>query len=185
MTLKSTTAAQRKDNTLFSDVDWSKTKAYSIGFGSVYLNLKGREKHGSVPANQARQVSKEIAQKMKECTDPLTGIKAIKEVYLRDDIYSGPYVNDAPDLIIGFKPGYRVSWQTAIGGAPAGLFDDNFKAWSGDHCINPKAVPGILFVNRKITATNPQIIDIAPTILDVLGLAVPDEIDGTSLFAAR
>ncbi len=181
MTLTST-PEERKDNTLFSDVDWHKTKAYCLGFGSIYLNLQGRERDGIVSPDEARELSKEIARKMLELTDPLTGDKAVKGVYLRDDIYSGPYLNDAPDLVIGFRPGYRVSWQTAIGGAPNGLFYDNTKAWSGDHCIDPEFVPGILFANRKIQADTPRLIDIAPTVLDVLGLAIPADMDGKSLF---
>jgi predicted AlkP superfamily phosphohydrolase/phosphomutase len=182
MSLTSTTEAQRKDNTLFSDVDWNNTQAYALGFGTIFLNLKGRDKHGIVSPDEARAVSQEIAQKLLELSDPLSGIKVVKQVYLRDEIYSGPYMSDAPDLVFGFRPGYRVSWQTAIGGAPWGLFADNFKSWSGDHCIDPEFVPGIIFLNRKLPATSPRIIDIAPTVLDVLGLAIPEEMDGKSLF---
>lgn len=175
---------ERGDNTLFADVDWSKTKAYALGFSSIFLNLEGREREGIVSPDEARAVSKEISQKLLELTDPLTGVKAVKQVYLRDEIYSGPYLNDSPDIVFGFRPGYRVSWQTAIGGAPNRLFDDNLKAWSGDHCIDPGFVPGILFVNRKLLAKNPRIIDIAPTVLDILGLAIPQEMDGKSLQAS-
>ncbi len=181
MTLTST-PKERQDNTLFSDVDWHKTKAYCLGFGSIFLNLQGREKYGIVSPDEARALSKEIARRMMELTDPLTNIKVVKRVYLRDEIYFGPYLNDAPDMVFGFRPGFRVSWQTAIGGAPNGLFDDNTKAWSGDHCIDPEFVPGILFANRKIQTATPRLIDLAPTVLDVLGLAIPEEMDGKSLF---
>jgi predicted AlkP superfamily phosphohydrolase/phosphomutase len=181
MQLASNSEAKRKDNTLFTDVNWDKTRAYAIGFGSIYLNLRNREKNGIVSPDEARGLSKEIAQKLLTLTDPLTNLKAVKAVYLRDDIYSGPYLDNSPDLVVGFRPGFRVSWQTAIGGAPMGLFEDNLKAWSGDHCVDPEVVPGIFFINRKLQATSPRIIDIAPTVLDILGLAIPDEMDGRSL----
>ena len=62
-------------------------------------------------------------------------------------LYAGNANGDAPDLVVGYEPGYRASWQTSLGGAPAGLVEDNDRKWSGDHCITPEAVPGVLFTS--------------------------------------
>jgi predicted AlkP superfamily phosphohydrolase/phosphomutase len=58
------------------------------------------------------------------------------------------------------------------------IFEDNLKAWSGDHCIDPRLVPGVLFSNRKIAIETPAIVDVAPTILKLFGLELPTYFDG-------
>ena len=68
----------------------------------------------------------------------------------REAVYSGPFVDEAPDLLVDFARGYRASWGTSLGGAPEGHFEDNTKKWSGDHIIDPELVPGVLFMNRPI-----------------------------------
>ena len=57
----------------------------------------------------------------------------------------------------------------------------NTKAWSGDHCVDPSLVPGILFCNHRIANENPRLIDVAPTVLSMFGIAVPDYMDGKAL----
>ena len=96
-------------------------------------------------------------------------------------VFDGPYVGEAPDLIVGFKPGYRVSWTCATGAVAPEIFEDNTKSWSGDHCMNPPDVPGILFSNKKIESDNPGIMDIGPTVLDLFGVPVPGYYDGQSI----
>ena len=68
--------------------------------------------------------------------DPETGLQAIRDVFDGELLYPGNANNDAPDLVIGYEPGFRASWQTTLGGVPASLIDDNNKKWSGDHCIS-------------------------------------------------
>ena len=97
--------------------------------------------------------------------DPETGETAIRSVYQAPDIYRGPYLNAAPDLIIGYAAGYRASWDAATGHVTAEIFEDNRKAWCGDHCVDPPLVPGVLFSNLKITADSPGIEDLAPCLL--------------------
>ena len=58
------------------------------------------------------------------------------------------------------------------------IFEDNLKAWSGDHCVDPRLVPGVLFSNRKIAIEKPAIVDVAPTILKLFGLELPSYFDG-------
>ncbi len=180
MTLNSA-PGNRKDNSLFADVVWEKTKAYAIGFGSMYLNIKGREGKGIVSTAEVASLGREIADKLETLEDPATNTLAVNQVYLRDELFSGPYADQAPDLVVGFYPQYRASWQTAIGGAPNALFEDNLKPWSGDHCIDPQFVPGILFTNRKLKTDTPSLIDIAPTILDCLDMSIPEFMEGKSV----
>jgi len=100
---------------------------------------------------------------------------------VREDVYSGPYVETAPDIVVGYAVGYRVSWDSAVGKTADCVFADNTKAWSGDHCIHPDLVPGVLFANCKLAAGAANIMDIAPTTLELLGLESPAYMDGKSL----
>jgi predicted AlkP superfamily phosphohydrolase/phosphomutase len=84
-------------------------------------------------------------------------------------------------MIVGYNEGYRVSWDSVTGKVDSTLFEDNTKAWSGDHCIDPRIVPGIIFCNRKINTNSPAIIDIAPTALNLFGLEAPKHMDGRNL----
>ena len=71
-------------------------------------------------------------------------------------LYNGPYLENAPDLIIGYNAGYRVSWDGATGVVAGPVFEDNTKAWSGDHCVDPRLVPGVFFCNRPIEPAGPR-----------------------------
>ena len=167
---------------IFKDVDWSHTKAYALGFASLYLNLAGREGEGLVPVAQAPALAAEIAAKLKDFKDPDTGVQVCDDVYLGREIYAGAVANEAPDLVVGYRRTYRASWQTALGGAPLPLVEDNKKRWSGDHLIDPKFVPGILFCNRPVKVADPRVEDIAPTVLHCLGLQPPPHMTGRPLF---
>ena len=100
-------------------------------------------------------------------------------------MYSGPYLENAPDLLIGYNTGYRTSWDCATGVVSGPVFEDNLKAWSGDHCIDPRQVPGVLFCNRPIDSTDPALIDIAPTALHLFGVQPPAYMEGKVLMASR
>ncbi|MFH1248099.1 MAG: hypothetical protein V1490_02995, partial [Candidatus Omnitrophota bacterium] len=151
-------------------IDWSKTKAYALGFGGIYLNKVGREYYGIMDAAQGEQIKQELLNKLLELTDPVTGEKIVNNVYSAEAVYNGPYIKDAPDLFVGFKRGYRVSWQTALGGISTALIENNNKKWSGDHLFDPKEVPGVIFVNRKIENEANRIIDVASIILSLFGV---------------
>ncbi len=160
-------------------VDWSRTKAYLFGLTGIYFNLKGRESQGIVsPGEEAEALKKEIIEKLSGLKDPENGETAINEVFDSAQVYSGPYLRNAPELIIGYNVGYRASWDAAVGKVNTPLFEDNIKAWSGDHCIDPRLVPGVLFCNHSVDDEEPGIIDIAPTVLNVLGVEVPSYMDG-------
>ena len=150
----------------FANVDWSRTRAYAMGLNGLYINRRGREARGTVPPEEAGALAAEIAARLKGLVDPRDGTPAVSKVYRAEEVYHGPYADHAPDLIVGYARGYRGSWQTALGAAPAPLMEDNRKAWSGDHCIDPVLVPGVLLSNRRITARSPGLIDMAKTVLD-------------------
>ncbi len=104
-------------------------------------------------------------------------------MYKRDDVYSGEFLANASDLQLGFEDGYRVSWQTAQGGTPKGIVYNNMQKWSGDHGgFDYATTSGVLITNRKIATAAPNIIDIAPTVLQHFGVAIPKAIDGKPLF---
>ena len=166
----------------FRDVDWERTRAYALGLGGVYLNLRGREAKGVVtPGEDAAGLKAELVRKLAGLKDSAGGSTAILRVYDRDSVYAGPFKDNAPDLIIGYNEGYRASWDGVTGIVNAVVFEDNTKAWSGDHCIDPALVPGVFFSNRKIRTKDPSIMDIAPTALELFGLAPPPHMDGRGL----
>ena len=107
---------------------------------------------------------------------------AIVEMFDTAEIYSGPYMANAPDFIVGYNEGYRTSWDCANGIVAGDLFEDNVKAWSGDHGIDPRMVPGIFFCNRKVEEEAPSILDLAPTVLTLFGIEPPRHMEGKPLF---
>jgi predicted AlkP superfamily phosphohydrolase/phosphomutase len=168
----------------FEDVDWSRTRAYTMGLNGLYLNLKGREREGIVQPDEAATLKEELRSKLHGLIDPASGRVGITGVFDCDAIYAGPYVDNAPDLIVGYGDGFRASWDSVMGKVTSQIFEDNLKAWSGDHCIDPRLVPGVLFSNRKIVDEKPGIVDIAPTILNLFGLPLPGHFDGKPLTVA-
>jgi predicted AlkP superfamily phosphohydrolase/phosphomutase len=165
----------------FRNVDWDQTKAYALGLGGIFLNLKGREANGIVEAKEVEQIKKEISSSLISLIDPKRKVNAITSVITREQVYSGPYINEAPDLIINFTPGYRVSWGTPLGGIPSGLFEDNIKRWAGDHVVDPASVPGVLFMNRPFDSNSASLVDLAPTILEYLGVSKGIAMEGRNL----
>jgi predicted AlkP superfamily phosphohydrolase/phosphomutase len=163
----------------FEDVDWSRTRAYTMGLNGLYLNLKDRERQGIVqPGADAEALKEELRSKLDGLTDPSSGKAGITNVFDCDATYAGPYLDNAPDLIVGYAAGFRASWDSVMGKVTTQIFEDNLKAWSGDHCIDPRLVPGVLFSNRKLADEKPAIVDVAPTILKLFGVALPSNLDG-------
>ena len=171
--------------TFWENVDWSRTRAYAMGLGQIYLNLAGREGHGIVsPGADAAAIEGDLATRLLMMKDPKTGTRMVDAVYKRDDIYTGPFVGNAAELQVGLADGYRVSWQSTLGGAPPGIVYPNMKKWSGDHgSFDYKTTPGTLIANRPVSAgALARIIDISPTVLKYFGLPIPGDIDGKPLF---
>ncbi|MGH9627288.1 MAG: alkaline phosphatase family protein, partial [Bryobacteraceae bacterium] len=167
----------------FEGVDWSRTRAYTMGLGGLYLNVKGRESGGIVePGVEADALRSELIEKLTGLRDDGRNAVSIGALYAANAIYKGPYLAEAPDLIVGFNDGYRTSWDAAVGKISAHVFEDNEKAWSGDHAVDPHLVPGVLFCNRPFEASNPGLEDLAPTALALFGLPLPAWMEGKPLF---
>jgi len=169
--------------TFWENVDWSRTRAYAMGLGQIYINLKGREAHGVVsPGAESDAVQADLAARLMTMADPDTGARMVDAVYRAGDIYSGAFTPNAAELQVGFADGYRVSWQSTLGGSPPGLLYPNKRKWSGDHgSFDYKSTAGIL-ISSRAAAEGARIIDIAPTVLKYFGVPIPDDIDGRPLF---
>ena len=169
--------------TFWENVDWTRTKAYAMGLGQIYVNLKGREAHGIVSSEDSNNVQDALAARLLAMTDPKTGTKMVDAVYKRDDIYRGSFLKNASELQVGFADGYRVSWQSTLGGSPPGLVYPNMKKWSGDHgSYDYKQTSGTLISSRRVDAPSVDIMDIAPTVLKYFGVPIPPDIDGKPIF---
>jgi predicted AlkP superfamily phosphohydrolase/phosphomutase len=179
-------------------VDWAKTRAYSLGLGFIYLNLQGREPKGIVPRDEAQALMQEIKQKLLAAEDPDTGERICNEVYLPSEIHSGDHLGLEADLIPGFRPPYRVGWSTSSGGLstlsqdgtyrPGPFCSDNDSNWSGDHVSMALSdVRGVFLSNRKVVAPAEGVraLQIAPTVLALLGVQIPPEMDLPPLEFAR
>jgi len=167
----------------FMNTDWSRTKAYAYGINSLFINQRGREGEGVVRSGREKErLVREIARKLEKIKDPKTGESPVSKAYVTEDVFQGPYVQEAPEIIVGYNRGYRASWSTPLGRIPKNIFEDNREKWSGDHCMDPEVVPGILLANRKIKAKSPALYDLTATILSIFGIDKPMEMIGKSIF---
>jgi predicted AlkP superfamily phosphohydrolase/phosphomutase len=174
--------AKRNESEWLAGIDWSKTRAFAIGLNSLYLNVRGRERDGIVPVAERAALAREIAQGLQAWRDGANGESVVTQASLREDVYHGPYLRDAPDIVVGYARGYRASWATTSGKIPAALIEDNAEEWSGDHCIDSREVPGVLLVNRPIKARDPDLTDLTVAILKHFGVPRAAGMRGTPAF---
>ncbi len=160
------------------DVDWSKTKAYALGFNALYLNVEGREAQGIVPAADADATMAELQRQLAAVTDPKDGTRMIREVFRGKDIYHGARVADAPDLVVGYDRGYGHSDESTLGEMPAAIVEDNTSKWSGNHLMAPEVVPGVLLSNRRIQGEGHELTDVTATLYAWYGLAPVEGMTG-------
>lgn len=163
---------------LFSDVDWDRTRAYGLGINSLYINQIGRERFGIVREGQEREdLIAELIAKLQNVRDT-DGRPVVRTVHRTDRVYSGSAVNFAPDLVIGYYRSYRASWSTCLGGMTEDVFSENDSAWCADHCADVREVPGVLFSNRPIMTSSISLTDVAPSLLSSFGMPVPPQMTG-------
>jgi predicted AlkP superfamily phosphohydrolase/phosphomutase len=167
-----------------ASVDWSKTKAYSIGLNSLYINLKGREGQGIVPVEQVEQMATEIKDKLAQWQGP-DGQPVFSNISLRHEAFSGPLLRLGPDLNLGCSAGYRASSETGLGKWEDTSIEENHDHWGADHCIDPNVVPGVLFSSQGLKDfPNPSFRDIPPMVvgkyLDHSGVTPPKVSGGES-----
>jgi predicted AlkP superfamily phosphohydrolase/phosphomutase len=162
----------------WESVDWSKSRAYAMGLGDLYVNLEGREAGGIVkPGAPYEALRDELIAKLEALTDPVGGERAVSRVFKREQVYRRFDPRLIPDLIVTNRRGYRVSWQASLGVPTESVFEDNKDVWSGDHCsLDPDLVRGILFASKAFRASPvPAIADVTASVRAMLGAGpVPD-----------
>jgi len=165
------------------DVDWKRTRAYVVGLTGLFLNIKGREAEGVVePGEAASALKAELIERLNGLMDEEAKERAINQVFDTSAIHEGPYLGRGPDLLVGYNRGYRHSWDCASGVVAGKVFEDNVKAWSADHCVDPRLVPGVLFCSHPIPAKDPSLLDLAPTVLQLFGVPPAPYMEGRPLF---
>jgi predicted AlkP superfamily phosphohydrolase/phosphomutase len=169
------------DETNLDNVDWSSTKAYALGLNGLYINRKGREKHGIVASGErSLGILAQLRDQLLAWRDPVNGRQVVEAVYDVNPTAQNAAV--APDLIVGYSAGYRASWQTGLGETPTEEIEDNNDAWIADHCINPAAVPGVLFTSSRVKARDAKIPDVTASILKFFNLPQPLGASGHSFY---
>lgn len=166
-------------------IDWSHTRAYAMGLAGVYLNLNGREARGIVEPSEVAALKQELSERLLAMENPATGERPVQGVFEVTKVYNGPYTENAPDLIVGYAEGYRVSWESVLGKVGEVTFYPNPKPWAADHCRHPAAVPGVLFCSEKLETDDVWIGDIGPTVLELLGVDKPSFMDGQPIALSR
>jgi predicted AlkP superfamily phosphohydrolase/phosphomutase len=163
----------RDDDGPLTNIDWARTRAYGLGLNGLYVNLQGRERSGLVPAAERDALMQEITTKLLATLDPATGMAAVTRVYPREATYRGRgHLEIGPDLVVGYAKGTRCSEDSGIGAVRGPVFADNTGAWSGDHCMDHTAVPGILVVNRPLRRPVRALSDLGAAVLAEYGVEV-------------
>jgi predicted AlkP superfamily phosphohydrolase/phosphomutase len=180
--LKLKNPAQRDDYEWLEGIDFAKTRAFAVGLNSLYINVRGRERDGIVEPADRAALAAEIRDKLAAWVDEDSGAAVVTQPLLREDAYSGAFLEDAPDIIVGFGRGYRMSWAAAAGGTPEGLLEDNDREWSGDHCMDARVVPGVILSTRPMAVTTADLRDLSASILDYFTIEQPPAIEGRSVF---
>ena len=166
-------------------IDWSKSRAYAMGLGDIYVNLAGREAGGIVAPGAAYEALRaELVERLTALTDPKNGDRAVSRVFRREQVYRRFDPRLIPDLIVANRPGYRVSWQSSLGVPTETVFEDNRDVWSGDHCsLDPDLVRGVFFASRPFRSDPiPGIADATASVRALIGARAPDDAGGKSFW---
>jgi predicted AlkP superfamily phosphohydrolase/phosphomutase len=163
------------------DVDWSRTRAYGLGFNGLYLNVAGREGQGIVAAAEAEPLAAEISSRLEALRDPENGKRVVLRVDRSADVYSSQRRAEGPDLVVGYDVGYGASDESTLGEITEHVLVDNESRWSGNHLMSPDVVPGVLLVNRKLTGSGYELTDVTATLLAHYGLDAPSGMVGRSI----
>ena len=166
------------------DVDWSRSRAYGLGFNGLYLNLSGREAQGSVGPEQAEALRQEIARALESERDPETGEAVVLRVYPAAEAFHGGRIAEAPDLVVGYNKGYACSDPSTLGEITEAVLEDNTSRWSGNHLIDPSLVPGVLLVSEPVEGEGHDLTDVTASLLDHYGLAPIEGMVGASFLRA-
>ena len=164
--------SKQESGEFFSNVDWSRTRAYGVGLNGLYINLKGREKDGAVAAGpEYEALLDELEKALLAMKDPRNSHSPVSLVLRPGRDFHGPERDEGPDLLVGYSRGYRCSWESPLGSFPKAIFADNLSPWSGDHCMDYRLAPGILVTSRRITSPTPTLADLTVSLLQEYGVA--------------
>jgi len=181
---------------LAGNVDWSKTRAYGVGFNGLYLNLQGREQDdprtesedesGIVRPEAADALLREIKAGLEAYIDPKTGEHPVRACDLASEVYSGERLSEAPDLVVGYDAGYGNSDASSTGRIPRDVLVDNSPAshggelgtFNGNHLMHPDVVPGVLVSNRRLREGPFDLRDLTVEVLHFYGLEKPAHMEG-------
>ena len=159
------------DPGMFVNIDWTRTRAYAVGLNGLYINVKGREPNGIVTEQERPALMQEIAEKIVQVIDPVTGMPAVGKAYQREKFFQDRgELEIGPDIVIGFAKGTGGSGKSSLGGVPKELFENNTEEWTGDHGMDHETVPGVLFTNRPLKKPAPRLQDLAAAILAEFGI---------------
>ena len=157
-------------------MDWSRTRAYGLGFNGLYINRSGRERDGIVPPSRADELIEEIAQALRSVIDPVTEQPAVTRTYVSSQYFKDRgHLDVGPDLIVGYARGTRNHSDSAIGKLGGEVFSDNLGEWSGDHAMDHSVVPGVLFSSRPLLSPAHSLRYLSNSILAEFGLAKPQQ----------
>ena len=160
----------QQDPGLFANVDWSRTRAYALGLNGLYINVAGREREGIVDPAEREALAREIGAKLLQSVDPKTGQRAVTEVLRREEYRDRGHLDVGPDLVVGYAKGMRGSNESALGTVGPEVVTDNTEEWSGDHCMDPDTVPGVLFSSRPLKKPVARLEELAAAILAEFGV---------------
>ncbi len=174
-----------------SAIEWGETTAYALGAaGNIYLNVAGREPEGTVqPGSEYEALRNELADALAAMEDPETGERIVLRVWRREELYHGPFLDQAPDLVIEWAD-YRYWGRGRYDIWSAPVFEDRKTLDFSELPLTGTHRPDGIFITSgpgvkagaKIGGA--RLVDLAPTILGVLGLPVPGYLDGAVLQAA-
>jgi len=160
-------AGKSTSGALYQSVDWSRTKAYAQGLNGLFLNVRGRESQGILDPKAVAAVKRELIAALTSLKNPTSNESVVSQVYDASVVYRGGETKRAPDMVVGYAPGYRASWQTALGAVQGMTLEVNHQKWSGDHCIDVEQVPGVLFTNFALPVPITRIADVSALLLKI------------------
>jgi predicted AlkP superfamily phosphohydrolase/phosphomutase len=163
---------------IFLDVDWSKTRAFGLGFNGLYLNRKGRESQGILKDGEATALITELSSKLESWRDPKDGEQIVLRMFRGSEVYQGPRTSEGPDMVVGYNKGYGCSDESTLGEVTKETISDNESRWSGSHLMAPEVVPGILLINRKLASEGHDLTDLTATLLSHYGIEKLPEMTG-------
>lgn len=180
------TLAALADPSLWPDtVDWTRTRARAMGAGRIYLNVRGRDPEGIVPpGDEYDQLMARLGERLLALTDPISGRRVVARVRPGAQAFPGPASARGPDLVVTFSPGYRMSWDSTLGGMADRVIAPNRERWSAEHAsVDEATVQGTWLSTLGIDADTLSVLDIAPTLLEYFGVPGPPEGEGVSRLA--